>query len=108
MSRRFPLLNVSIAVLILLLTLLSASNIDAAEVAVGSAIVKSIDVEDLLAKSLSIDRTPRQAEDCACTSCSGGGFRAKRYCKYIRQFRDLKVERVSEITVADVDVSKVP
>jgi hypothetical protein len=80
----------------------------AAEVAVGSTTVKSIDVEDLLAARLSIDRTPRQAEDCACEACSGGGFRAKRYCKYVRQFRDLRVERISEVTIQDVDVSKVP
>jgi hypothetical protein len=80
----------------------------AENVSVGSAIVKSIDVEDLLAKSLSINRTPRPAEDCACRDCNVSGMRAKHYCKIERQFRDLKVERIIEISVAPVDVSKLP
>jgi hypothetical protein len=101
-----PLLKVVLAALNV--ATLTISSAGATEVAVGSAVVKSIDVEDLLAKSLSINRTPRQAEDCACTVCSGSGFRAKRYCKYIRQFRDLKVDRIMEISMADVDVAKVP
>jgi hypothetical protein len=80
---------------------------DAAEVAVGSAVVKSIDVEDLLASKLNIDRTPRPAEDSACTA-GGSGMRSKRYCRYVRQFRDLKVEKIIEISLAIVDVSKIP
>ena len=35
-------------------------------------------------------------------------MRAKRYCKYVRQFRDLKVERIIEIAVGSIDVSRLP
>ena len=98
--------NWSIVLLILSLAALQSAK---AEVQVGSAVVTTIDAEDLLAKSLNINRAPRPAEDDACPGGGGGpGFRAKRYCRYVRTFRDLKVERLLSVTVGQVDTSKIP
>jgi hypothetical protein len=79
-----------------------------ANVGVGSATVRSIDVEDLLAQNLGIDRTPRRKEDSDCPGGGGGGFRAKRFCQWVRQFRDLSVEKIVTVTVGALDVAAIP
>ena len=72
--------------------------------------IKSIDVEELLAKRFKIDTsTGRHAEDSGCPGHSSGpGFQAKEACDHYTQFRDLKIDRISEIKIGSIDVSKLP
>src|SRR5262245_29436855 len=70
------------------------------QVTVEGNLIRSVDVEALLADSLKIDQRPRAGEDADCPGGGGGpGFRAKRWCKWYRQFRDLAVERVISLQV---------
>jgi hypothetical protein len=75
----------------------------------GSASITSIDVDDLLAKALNINRALRPEENDACRQSSpGAGMRARLYCVYQMSFRDLKVDEITNIQVGRIDLSKFP
>jgi hypothetical protein len=75
----------------------------------GSTVITSIDIKDLLTNSLGLNRARRVAEDSACPGGGGGGgMRAKRWCYWDIEFRDLTVEKLISIDVGDVELSKIP
>lgn len=76
----------------------------------GSTVITSVDVEELLAKSLQLNRARRSAEDSGCPGGggAGGGFRAKRYCYWDVEFRDLAIDKIISVSVGDVELSKIP
>jgi len=94
----------------LIITVMHVAHAEPQPVQAGATVVTSIDVEDLLTKSLGLNRARRSAEDSGCPGGGGGGggFRAKRYCYWDVEFRDLAIDKIISITVGDVELSQIP
>ncbi len=69
--------------------------------------IRLIDAADLLAESFKINRKPRPMTDAACDG-GGKGMRSKKYCNYVREVRDIKIEKVISISVGQVDIEAIP
>ncbi|HUC64780.1 MAG TPA: hypothetical protein VMA53_05095 [Stellaceae bacterium] len=86
-----------------------AANADPQPVKTDGTVITSVDVEDLLTRSLGLNRARRVAEDDACPGGGGGGgMRAKRWCYWDIEFRDLAVDKILDIKIGEVELSKIP
>jgi len=74
----------------------------------NSRVITSVDVEDVLTNSLKLNRARRLAEDSACPGGGGSGMRAKRYCYWNIEFRDLSVSKIIRIELGNVELSTIP
>jgi hypothetical protein len=83
---------------------------DRSPVRIDGVTVTIIDAEELLAQRFKINLgAGRPAEDSGCpVHPTGSGFRAKTWCTHFIQFRDLAIDRITELKIGDIDLSKLP